>query len=246
MSAVKTMFEKNSMVTNLLEIDLRPTSEEVNGIPANVLDDKRAGIMSIRCPTPTYQLRINYNAFRSSQADMKRMLIQYCDLTFLSLTFLEGFDNLNYLGLTSNTNVHRAMVSLRPMPGLESLSLYNSRGLNEPNWLYPSQLVNGLVELDCGANGLEDAAIARLMSWLLLSSRNSLQVAYFDSNSLTNVPSGLGNFSKLNAIDFSYNQITTLPRGSLTFTADVLRVNFAGNQISTIAPGAFDGMLFSI
>ncbi len=242
MSAVASVFARTKAVNELIEIDLRPTEADVTGIPANILGNKRASIVSIRCPVPTFQLRVDINAFRFSQNDMNRILIQYCDLTLLSLAFLENFESLNYLGLSSSSNVQRAIVSMRAMPALESLSLYNSRGLNEANWVYPNRLVNGLVELDCGANGLEDAAIDRLMSWLSLSSTDSLEVAYFDSNSLTKVPPGLGNFFELNAVDFSYNKITALPRRSLIFTADVVRVNLAGNQISTIAPEAFVGI----
>ncbi len=244
MSDVKDVFTKTKLVFDLLQIDLRLIAADVTGIPANVLAYKRAKYLTIRCPTTDYQLKIDYDGFRNSEVDMSRVTIQYCDFSFLNLAFLEKFNSLSSLILTSNINIHRAIATLRPLPGLQSLNLYNSKGLNEANWNYPSPLVNGLTDLDCGANGLENAATIRLTNWLSLSpSTRTLKLVYFDSNSLTQVPSGIGNFLNLSSIELAYNQISRIPKGSLTFTAPVQRVNLNANQISAIAAGGFDGMI---
>lgn len=242
MLGVKDVFTKTKPVFDLLQVDLRPIATDVAGIPANVLAYKRAKFLAIRCPTSDYQLKIDYDGFRNSEVDMFQVTIQYCDFSLLNLAFLEGFNSLTSLVLTSNINVHRAFATLRPLPSLQTLNLYNSKGLNEANWNYPSPLVKGLTDLDCGANGLENAAATRLLNWLSLSpSTNTLKLVYLDSNSLTQVPSGIGNFLNLSAIDLAYNQISRIPKGSLSFTSPVQRLNLNGNQINTIAADSFNG-----
>ena len=195
MTGVKDVFTNTKLVFDLLQIDLRLISTDVIGIPAIVLAYKRATFLTIRCPTTDYQLKIDSDGFRNSKIDLFRVTIQYCNFSLLNLVFLEDFNSLSSLILTSNTNVHRAIATLRPLPGLQSLNLYNSKGLNEANRNYLSPLVNGLTDLDCGANSLENAATTRLINWLSFSpSTRTLKLVYFDSNSLTQVPSGIGNF----------------------------------------------------
>lgn len=241
MAEVKEIFSsKTSAVFELLEIDLRPAASDVDGIPLNVLGNKRARSISIRCPVPTFELKIHRDAFRFSQYDTSSMLIQYCDLSSMTFSFLEDFDALNSLSVTSSTGLNRCFPTLRALPSLKSLSFYNSKGLVDLV-SYPIPLISNLTLLDVGSNSLDDTTAYNLLDWVAGSSSGSLDTIYMDSNQLTRVPPQVTVFNKLNILDLSYNRIGRINTGELTFSVPVLRLYLSGNGIDTIRPGAFVG-----
>ncbi len=181
----------------------------------------------------------------SSFFDLTRVQIQYCDLSQTDLAFINGFPNVNYLGATSCVGLNGAMATLGvkggPLPSLVSLSFYNSVGLNNlMNW--PSVLINGLTDVDVGANGFDDNGIFRFLDWLVRSPSNyTMNTMYLDSNQLVKVPAAISSFVGLSALDMSYNKIEELGTGDLWLTAPVVRLYVSGNQISKIAPRSIQG-----
>lgn len=187
----------------------------------------------------------------SSFFDLTRVQLQYCDLSQTDLAFINGFPNLNYLGATSCVGLDGAMSTLGvkggPLPNLVSLSFYNSVGLNNlMNW--PPVLVNGLTDVDTGANGFDDNGVFRFLDWLVRSPSNyTMTTMYLDSNQLGKVPAAISSFVGLSALDMSYNKIEELKAGDLWLTAPVVRLYVSGNQISKIAPQSIQGnILFKL
>lgn len=181
----------------------------------------------------------------SSFFDLTRVQLQYCDLSQTDLAFINGFPNVNYMGATSCVGLNGAMATLGvkggPLPSLVSLSFYNSVGLNNlMNW--PPVLINGLTDVDVGANGLDDSGVFRFLDWLVRSPSNyTMNTLYLDSNQLIKVPAAISSFVGLSALDMSYNKIEELKTGDLWLTAPVVRLYVSGNQISTIAPRSVQG-----
>lgn len=242
MSQVRQIFTSTSFFAWPLNVDLRLTATDAGGIPADILDTKKVKTLSIRCVVGSNTpLKVDANAFRWSKGELNRITVQYCDVSQMNFAFLNGFPFLSYVGMTSCSGLDGCLPSLNfSLPGLTSLSFYNSKGLNNL-MVYPPALSSGLNDLDSGANGLDDFGVSRLLNWAIESSNQTLQTLYLDSNLLTQPPGQIPNFLALSAIDMSYNTITELRTGSLWLTAPVLRLYVSGNKISRVLPDAFGG-----
>ena len=65
----------------------------------------------------------------------------------------------------------------------------------------------------------------------------------FSSLNLTQIPSGLTQFSALNNLDLSVNNITSIPFNAVTLSSKVESLNISYNQITSIDPNTLPGIL---
>ena len=107
---------------------------------------------------------------------------------------------------------------------------------------FPTILANGITDLDMGGCGVDTIAANRFLDWLAKSSNSTLSKIYLDSNSLTNIPTQIALMTKLAFIDMSFNQITTIQSGDLSFTAPVTNLYLRANSINSVEFGAFQGI----
>ena len=114
----------------------------------------------------------------------------------------------------------------------------------------PSQIskFKSLTQLDLSYNQITNISS---LSGLSFSSSANINIM-LRNNKITNIPSGTFNCTSASylMIDLSYNNITALPTKAFTYpqTATVMMnmLNLYGNQISTIAPGAFQGIVYRL
>ena len=245
LATVASIFSQTQPINGSVSVDLRPANSDVtNTIPANVLGSKAASTISFRCQTTVFQLQINPDAFLASRSTATRVTISYCNLAQLDLQFLTAFNKLSYLGLTSSIGLQSVIPTLPyPLPSLTSLNFYASTGLNETT-SYPQVLVRGITDADFGASSMNDLAAYRLLNWLVASSNRTLQTMYMDSNFLTKVPPFIPSFTALYFLDISFNQITAVLAGQLSFSVPVIRLSLSYNKINSIEPSAFQGSSF--
>ena len=207
--------------------------------------DKFAGSISIRCPNSNFKLQVDTNAFLTSTNRVTQVTITPCDLSELDLSFLSTFHNLTNLILSSNLNVHQALKTLpHPLPSLNTLNLYASRGMNEI-FDFPI-LENGLTTVDVGGTSIDSSAASRILNWLIKSSADTLSTLYLDSNSLTALPPQITSLNKLIYLELSYNQIKTVRTGELRFNSAITNLYLRANLIENIQAGAFQGKIFHI
>ena len=197
-SKVQTAFANAKPVNFSINLTLIPASSDIF-IPNNIIGtDKYAGMITVSCPSPSYQLQIQPNSFFTSRNYTTKVTINYCDTSLLDLSFLFSFTKLTYLALGSNTNLQFSFKTLPyPLPSLTSMTFYDSRGLNETIDL-PAVLAKGLTEIDMGRCSIQNAAASRILLWLSKSSNKTLTTLSLDINALLQVPSELTLFSAIN------------------------------------------------
>ena len=241
-STVASIFASNPASSVAINFDLRPDASETSEVPSNIMAGKFFANLNIRCPSTSYALRINANAFSSSASTATKVTLAYCDLSATSLDFIANFGQLTDLELTASVNLNVILPTLRPqgLSSLTRLSLYNSRGLN--SWSStPATLARGLLELDVGANLLSNSGANSLLRWIASSSASTLKTLYMDSNSLTSPPTQIPSMMALDYLDLSYNVIDTIESGALQFNIPVRTLLLSGNEISAIGHAAFIG-----
>lgn len=89
-----------------------------------------------------------------------------------------------------------------------------------------------------------DETIDRLLKWVLISSSNTLQyitIEYF--REMTKIPQQIPSFKALKYLQLQHNGISVIRSGSLHFSVPVTFLSLQDNQIESIEPGAFKGMI---
>jgi len=164
----------------------------------------------------------------------------------LDLAFLTGFNVLKSLELFSSANIQYPFKTLpNSFPNLIDLNFYGSRGLNEAVD-FPQPLSRGLVQVNLYSCGLDDIGTAKFLDWLVSSSTNTLTTLLMKTNYVTNIPTQIPLMTALKNLELSFNRLTTIRAGELNFTSPVAMLTMVANKISTIQPGAFEGMLYTV
>lgn len=105
------------------------------------------------------------------------------------------------------------------------------------------------IVLNCdrrNAENLNDSRISDILdTFLKTPSVSPLEALDLRSNRLlTHIPIQIAQFARLNYVDLSDNNITSIEPGAFNFTATLKRLDLSHNiQLSTIAPGAFQGFI---
>ena len=115
---------------------------------------------------------------------------------------------------------------------------------------YCNEYSPGVLTLDCLGRNLGDSRISEILDAFLLndniSSSSALGEIELDLNQLTRVPDQIKYFPQLTLVSLDFNLITSLDSVAFNFTdaANPIRyLGLASNQLATIAPGAFQGLL---
>lgn len=231
---------------NLNTLYLYPPSNE-SILPADLLTNHRiTNEIRLFCPNRgamDYQMEIHPEAFRASRNFTKKLLIQFCDVSRLEFSFLEGFENLFDLSIDFSFNIHLARwISLPKLPSLSWMGFVQSTGLDD--WSEFPVLVNGLTFIDLQTNWIGDDAMDRITQWALRYSYQSLETLWIFNNALNKIPENISNFEKLASLWLGNQRdrgMHAILNGSLAFTAPLMELQLQDCGIETIEPGAFKG-----
>jgi len=96
---------------------------------------------------------------------------------------------------------------------------------------------NTTVTIDCKDQNLNDSAAEILVGKITWAPIDTL---ILDGNNMTKIPPGLSGLTQLSSLSATTNAITSISDVDLSpLAADVRKLNFASNSISTIAAGSF-------
>ena len=101
-----------------------------------------------------------------------------------------------------------------------------------------------VVQLNCTNSNVDDDTASQILNKLISWPRVSpLRLLDFSFNRLTRVPTQLPQFSMLNNIDLSNNQIISIESNAFNFSSSTLTsLSLSSNPITTIEEGAFQGI----
>jgi Leucine-rich repeat (LRR) protein len=111
----------------------------------------------------------------------------------------------------------------------------------------PEQDSVSLARLDCYEKDLNDSTAGAILN-SYLSTRHATPLKYLDlqKNGLTRVPSQLKLFPHLETVYLYDNAIRTIRYGDFNFTATLNHLSLDSNQLTTIEPGSFQGIICTI
>lgn len=197
--------------------------------------------LKLYCPSRLNALQLNADAFRASQSVLQTLNVENCELSSLNWTFLSGFNNLSSLTINYASNLHATFYTLPLLPALSSLTLYSITNLNQ--WTtFPPLSSNGLTQANIIYNyDLGDAAIGRILYWMLYTSASTMTSLSIAANTLTIVPRQIASFTELTSFSF-YNNLAplTISAGSLALPK-LSEIYLDNSRITSIEPGAFGG-----
>lgn len=100
------------------------------------------------------------------------------------------------------------------------------------------------VTIDCQNQNLSDSKMSEILDVFLSTTNNISPVSEIDltSNQLTRIPSQIRSFSQLVDVSLVDNPIKSIEAGDFNTTGHNPSI-FIGNQLTTIAPGAFKGLV---
>ena len=98
--------------------------------------------------------------------------------------------------------------------------------------------------LECWNKGLSDRTVSQYLNAFLFKQPNitALKRLQLGNNKLTRVPDEIKMFIELEYVDLRYNSIHTIHSGAFHFTSILKWLYLQYNQLSSIDPGAFQGM----
>ena len=157
--------------------------------------------------------------------------------TGLSVSCYNNFQNITDSQLSNALDVFLSPQYISPV--VQIMAMQNQ--LTQ----VPSQIskFKSLAQLDLSYNQITNISP---LSGLSFPSNASYVSITLMNNKITSIPSGMLNFTTSISIDLSFNNITSLPTKAFTFppTATMMTntLNLRNNQITTISPGAFQGI----
>lgn len=238
--------------TYTVKTPLPSSPQQFVELPEDLINDYVIKSIRLYCPEQEdsdsrIPLRIDINAFRSTQNNTTEIVLRGCDLGDLDFTFLSGFDQLKTLSIDRATDLHKSFVTLPPLPSINRLSLRacTESDISENTWKeFPEPFVRGITELCLSFhNNLDDSMLSRILEWVLKSSADSLrEFDIFQNKKMTTIPPQVGNFTKLVYFSASHNGLPlSLSEGSLKFGGPIENIHLTSSQITNILPGTFEG-----
>ena len=257
---VAGVFKRNNPATlktfRFILSSFESTSGAPISLPANLLNEHQVHYdIFLYCSSFSTKILIGPETFGWSKNFTEKFYVGYpyaypsldgigCNFDGLDFHFLSGFNNLTSLSIYNSANLEKAnWTTLPPLASLNTLSIYNSDGLN--NWAIFPNTSQGLTNLYLQSSSIQNDPMDRILNWTLEHSTDTLKTLYIDNNHLTNIPRQIPNFKQLEYLnmDNQYpDDIATVPSGAFTFNAPVSNINCRGNGIAKIEPGAFQGI----
>lgn len=244
-SVVKSVLDQSDS-TNIHRLWWKLTSDD-GVIPAGLISNKLINEFYIYCPSESFRLMIDPEAFRDTSNHTKLFRISGCDLGQLDYGFLNNFESVTELFIPSSMNVH-TIESLPLLPSLDKLSITNCEGLDEihhfPNLssVFKSLYLSGDHLTDDGAKVILDSIIST-------PAADSIEFITMADNKLTSIPSGLNLLPKLKEIYFSSgNNISILTKGSLAFPVNEKQIKLQLKDVglTSIEEGALEGLVIIV
>ncbi len=106
---------------------------------------------------------------------------------------------------------------------------------------YSTEPISNRIALDCNKKNLTDSQVGAILNKVLLASGISPVIKIVAGfNQLTKIPPQISKFSTLSFVDFTYNQITSIPPKALHLLSSTsVNIDLTFNKITSISSGAF-------
>ena len=232
-----------------LEINRFALVPDVGGKPNkidiidNLLADKRARVIDIASCTFGSTLNISPKAFQSSSNYAQEFSITDCDIDQLNWKFLQNFQQMINIRLTSVTGIH-SFSSLPRLRKAEQLSFIDCLGFDNSllNEKFPAQSLPALKTLvfdDC--TDLSNPVADDIMLSLASNGVPLNDLAIRRSPLITLVPGSLGDIESLTSIDLSNNKIELVTSNAFNFlnNLSVRLIDLSNNAVNDISYDAF-------
>ncbi|KAI9553949.1 hypothetical protein GHT06_019220 [Daphnia sinensis] len=234
LDTIKQTFEQTPIAEHY-EVKISLTASM--SIPANIFSDKTAALISLECRGDGTKLgAIDPQAFIASAGRTSAFQIMSCDLTEFDFDFLAQLRVLETIRIADCTLTTMARMPL--MPHMRMVELFAPTGLRE--WYDPAQTPFLDTIIINAAKDTDEDTMETIVDTLLYYTYSLLRL-YLVNLGLTRIPPATRNFTSLNTLDFSENQISTLPSGSLAFTSTLNSLWLSNMPIQNIEPDAFQG-----
>lgn len=230
-----------------IKLDFAP-SDSTTVVPANILANKKTTNLNIVSDSTEDNavLKIHRNAFRSTKQFTKTIFFFGIDCSELDFSFLIGFEKLVNLTLSNCFYIEISFTTLPLLPSLSILDLTEVQGFQDME-TFPI-LAKGLTYAAFVSREYEailtDAAVSKILDWILLSSADSLEHLTLERNyHITKMPKQISSFKALNYLNMKKCNIRSIKSGELSFSVPVKTLILLDNLIKDIEPGAFQGKI---
>ena len=115
----------------------------------------------------------------------------YLDVKQLDFNFLQGFNNVYFLGITQDLNMDQSLPTLPALPSLRTLLITFTTGLNEA---FQLSQVNGLSSFNADYSEIDERGAVRLLDWIMPSSIETLYDLSMIGNRMGSIPKQLSSF----------------------------------------------------
>jgi len=213
-------------------------------IPADLLGQSQLTLLYIWSSdfSDPHGLNVDSNAFRASKSTLIRVKIEYFPGSFLDLSFLAGFENIDDLTFGSIENIN--ITTFPALPSLTKLSFFSIYGLNETfqgggnSFLETSQ---GLEDFTADGCNLDTNGLANLLDWILPSSAETLKSLSINSNYLSSIPVQMSSFRSIESLKISGNFRKLTIGSNAIHCYACIYIDMSSSNIRSVESDAFQG-----
>ncbi len=230
-----SLLETRDLLILIVSISYRKL--ETTQIPARLLGIHSARIIHLASCGDNL-MTIHRNAFRSSSDTAQEFFVYECNVGSLTWLFLRGFTKVNLLHLEGATNI-QSLGTLPSLPSLKRLTMADCKGFSSL-FIFPGPSLNGLQSLIMTENvELTDGRAESILATLI--GVTSLEMVSLKNNTkITRIPNTLANLVGLHSLDLSLCNVSSIPSGSLSFSANVKLLDLTNNSLSDIPNNSFE------
>jgi len=120
-------------------------------------------------------LKVNINAFQSTQHSTKTLKLINFNISQLNMGFLSGFNQLTDLEFHMVDQIQLSLPTLPLLPKLTSLVFSHAYGFNDSIITFPPLSTSGLKRFELYSGDHNDASVSHVLNWILLSSAKTLK-----------------------------------------------------------------------
>ncbi len=252
------MEEVKSMFSSLAPIYIRQLVLNIRNpgdfIPADLLGSSRVTLLviitdaSLDDPNTLSLIKIDPNAFRSSNQSLLTLEMSNFDHSRLNFNFLTDFGGISELRIKSSTNLDKSIPTLpAELPSLTQLHFTNTSGLKEAFQTagnFESLKCNGLTFFNVEDSFIDTNSMGNLLEWILPSSNLTLVSLYFGKNEIESIPNQVSSFKGIQDLNIQYNRVDMTIGNNSIFIIYKLRdcyIQLVETRITSVESGAFQG-----